>query len=73
MVVCSVNCVNLHCRRIGLRVFFVFMKLEKRSNHRDSQVSKQLFMLEKEEREKKEKKLPHQPTFHSKWTQRDLS
>lgn len=56
MVVCSVNCVNLHCRRIGLRVFFVFMKLEKRSNHRDSQVSKQLFMLEKEEREKKREK-----------------
>lgn len=56
MVVCSVNCVNLHCRRIGLRVFFVFMKLEKRSNHRDSQVSKQLFMLEKEEREKEKRK-----------------
>lgn len=52
MVVCSVNCVNLHCRRTGLRVFFVFMKLEKRSNHRDSQVSKQLFMLEKEEKKK---------------------
>lgn len=31
------------------------MKLEKRSNHRDSQVSKQLFMLEKEERERKKK------------------